>query len=168
MKLYYGLTTQKEVTNIAHEVCTILGNGANHCAAEMLIETACAETQLGTVPDTTPGNGHGLCQIDNICVKDIQQRTESLIKKLVKDHFHYDIDAVKASELDNNPTLSLIFCRLKYRLIPAQIPTDYLSRAAYWKKYYNTALGAGTVDHYMESAERWLYPDTPQQLGEIA
>lgn len=43
-----------------------------------------------------------------------------------------------------------LFTRLFYRLIPEAILETIEGRAKYWKKYYNTVLGKGTVEHYLE------------------
>jgi hypothetical protein len=44
---------------------------------------------------------------------------------------------------------SIIMARIKYLSCPGQnIPDGLTGQAAYWKKYYNTALGAGTIDEY--------------------
>lgn len=56
----------------------------------------------------------------------------------------------RMEHLRYNPYLSLIFTRLFYRLIPEAIPETIEGRAKYWKKYYNTVLGKGTVEHYLE------------------
>jgi hypothetical protein len=40
-------------------------------------------------------------------------------------------------------------CRLHYRRVPAPLPEDLAGQAAYWKDYYNTADGAGTVAEYV-------------------
>lgn len=155
MKTYYGLKYQADALVMAKNICSVLGFGIHESAADMVIETACAETQFGTYKDTTPNNGHGLCQHDNIAVLDAQERTRDDAKAAIKDRFGYDIELIKPSDLDNDPLLSLIFCRLTYRLRPEPIPSTYMQRANYWKRFYNKT-GAGTTEHYIESVERWL------------
>jgi len=39
---------------------------------------------------------------------------------------------------------------LKYKLIPELIPNSLDERATYWKKYYNSEAGKGTMKHYLE------------------
>ena len=48
-----------------------------------------------------------------------------------------------------NIALATAFCRIYYRRKPGNIPGSMPGRAAYWRKYYNTAGGAGSVDHYI-------------------
>lgn len=153
----YGLNG-RTVLEIAMEVCDTLGHGKNKVAPALLAETAAAETQLGNYQDPTPnGAGYGICQFDLIGFKDVIKRTRAKDKEKVLDNFGYYLDSVKLEDLGDDPTLSFICCRLKYRLIPDLIPTDIISRAAYWKRWYNSTAGKGTVEHYLEAAETHLY-----------
>ena len=53
----------------------------------------------------------------------------------------------------SNIGLQAAFCRLHYRRVPSALPKsgDLKSQAEYWKKYYNSSLGKGTVKHFMEA-----------------
>ena len=44
-------------------------------------------------------------------------------------------------------------CRLHYRRVPDPLPDadDIDGLGGYWKRYYNTRLGAGTVEHWREA-----------------
>ena len=53
--------------------------------------------------------------------------------------------------LTHNIALAIIFCRLQYRRVSAPIPHSVGKMALYWKKYYNTELGAGTVEKFTDS-----------------
>lgn len=44
----------------------------------------------------------------------------------------------------------IVFCRLKYWRVPHKIPSSTIGLARYWKKWYNTDGGAGTVSHFIE------------------
>ena len=55
-----------------------------------------------------------------------------------------------------NDRLAVALCRIHYLRMPGLIPGDVNGRGAYWKKYYNTALGAGTVEKYVNNA--WNNP----------
>lgn len=54
-------------------------------------------------------------------------------------------------ELVDNPVYAAAMCRIKYLSIPAALPNenDFQSIGAYWKRWYNTPLGAGTVDGFL-------------------
>ena len=119
-----------------------------------MMETCAVETQLGTYPDKHPNKlGVGAFQFDAIALKDLKQETDERHKNKVMRLWGYDLDTVKLEDLANDLLLAAICCRLKYLRVPAAIPNNLLERAAYWKKYYNTEAGKGTVDHYLYAAE---------------
>jgi hypothetical protein len=49
-------------------------------------------------------------------------------------------------------------CRVHYVRVPKSLPgkDNILGMAEYWKRYYNTELGAGTVDEFMENYQRYV------------
>jgi hypothetical protein len=51
--------------------------------------------------------------------------------------------------------LSCLLCRLHYLMIPEGIPGKPESQAKYWKKWYNTRYGDGTVEKFMEHWSRY-------------
>ena len=163
---YYGLKSNIQAIVLATEVCAVLGNGAHNRGINLLLETAAAETCLGLYEDPTPGGaGMGLCQIDYIGFRDIQRRTRPHIVKLIKKEFGYDITNVMHVDLINDPKLSFIFCRLHYRLRPEDIPNTLRGRAEYWKQFYNSQAGKGTVEHYLRNANTFLYRLTEEDLA---
>jgi hypothetical protein len=54
--------------------------------------------------------------------------------------------------------LACAFARIYYIRIPQAIPKELGAQAAYWKKYYNTTAGAGTVEHYTANYTRLIAP----------
>lgn len=54
---------------------------------------------------------------------------------------------VKHEDL-RKPIYSGLAARLYLSNIAEAIPADLDGQAAYWKEHYNTAAGAGTVDHF--------------------
>lgn len=147
----YGLTNGKaEIIRLSRLVCEVLGNGKNGTAHLLLIETCGAETNFGTFEDKTINAGMGLTQIDKLPFYDIKDRTKKHNKEKLKRAFGINIDLVEWEHLRYNPLLSLIFTRLKYKLIPDEIPENLEGRAKYWKVFYNTILGKGTEEHYLD------------------
>ncbi|QPG06541.1 hypothetical protein IT774_05045 [Salinimonas marina] len=161
-KYYYGLVDENQAKTLSWRVCSALGHGVNQTAHHLVIETACAESQLGTYMDTTPNNGFGLHQLDRIGIRDTIERTRRKDYDTVRNCFGISLERITPDQVANDPLVSTILCRLKYKLVPEEIPADLLSRAVYWKRYYNTAAGKGTTEHYLASAERLLYQ---QQRG---
>ena len=150
--LHYGLVNEKELYLIADEVVKYLGNGKNESVADLLIETARAETMLGKAEDRTPlTGGVGLMQFDEIAFNDVKERAGKKWGDLVKEKLKVDMNLVTYEMLLYSPFLSVLWARLKYKLIPEEVPSDIYERAKYWKKYYNTYKGKGTVEHYLRN-----------------
>ena len=53
----------------------------------------------------------------------------------------------------SNIALQAVFCRLKYKRDKYPLPLigDLEGQAKYWKRVYNTKLGKGTIEHFMEA-----------------
>ena len=152
----YGLTSVEQIKLIAIAVCDVLGHGSNGMAVNMLCETAAAETQCGTVADKTrDGAGRGLFQCDEIAFIDVIKRSSLTDIKALETAFDFDLRAIEWSVLNYSPLIAAAVCRLFYKLRPGAIPIDVHGRAEYWKKFYNTALGAGTVEHYIASVNQF-------------
>ena len=67
----------------------------------------------------------------------------------LKEELGIDLTTASFSDL-NTPLYGAAFARAYLLSIPESIPTTLKARAAYWKKYYNTSAGAGTVDKYLK------------------
>ena len=55
-----------------------------------------------------------------------------------------------------NIVAGIVFCRLKYWRVPKKMPSSVEGKANYWKKYYNTELGAGDPEHFVEVYNKYL------------
>ena len=147
---YYGLIDEEHAYKCIKVICDCLGYGANENADKLLLETAKAETLLGKAKDNTPLKaGCGLCQFDPMPFEDVKKRSLKYRDKILEE-MKIDIKLVEYEWLAYNPLLSFLFCRLKYKLIPEPIPETIEGRARYWKKYYNSVLGKGTIYHYLQ------------------
>lgn len=51
-----------------------------------------------------------------------------------------------------SPQYAAAMCRIHYLRVPAPLPQagDWRGMAEYWKRYYNTPLGKGTVDGFLQ------------------
>src|SRR5215469_16757830 len=60
-------------------------------------------------------------------------------------------DADKLAELRNNDRYGSAMARLRYARVSEALPAEgqLAEQAQYWKRYYNTPLGSGTVDEYI-------------------
>lgn len=163
-KNYYGHETKSQIELIVGKVCDFFDgiaiiddfdNDKRNNAYNLVIETFCAETQLGLCPDNVHTSGFGIAQFDNSGFKHAKGRSDKYRDGLYN-AFRIDISSIEIIELRYNVLLSAIFCRLFYKTKPEAIPSTREGRAKYWKKYYNTSKGAGTIKHYLESCERLL------------
>ncbi|MDX1808313.1 MAG: hypothetical protein R3331_02110 [Sulfurospirillaceae bacterium] len=145
----YGLISKKHLDEIIVNVVNTLGGGQN--AIDLLSETAMSETHYGDTPDLHLHSGYGIFQFDKPGFDDVVARTPQSTKDLIKKVYDIDIDQVSILALQWSPLLSTIFARLFYMLRPGAIPDTIQGRAQYWKQYYNTFAGAGTVQHYLNA-----------------
>ena len=51
--------------------------------------------------------------------------------------------------LETNLAAQIAMCRLHYRRIPKPLPSSLEGQAKYWKKYYNSMAGRGTVEDFL-------------------
>ena len=168
MKMNYGLVSHSHAISLAKAVCQSLGNGKNNNADLQLIESACAETRLGEYADPTPdGAGRGATQVDSdtfywlkelaleIAPGACMRHKRGWRDKISRD-FGIDLKRIEHSDLDYNPLLAFIWARFRYLVVTAPIPTTIEGRAAYWKRHYNSSLGKGDEQHYLESCYELL------------
>ena len=70
-------------------------------------------------------------------------------KRLLLDQFQ--VEKLTLSEnLIMNPAYATAAARLQYYRVPEEIPTTLNGQAKYWKKYWNTELGKGTEQEFIE------------------
>ena len=145
----YGVINLTRINEDAQMICDCIGNGKFGTAKEMIIETAIAETGLGQIEDKTVDAGMGITQFDKLPFDDVKNRSMKL-KEKIKKELHVDISLVNWDDLRYNQFLALLFTRLHYWLKGDPIPATIEERAKYWKLHYNTVLGKGTPEHYLE------------------
>gem|GEM_PF-389266 len=154
---FYGLSSQADALNLARQVCACLDDNPDSLGVALLLETACAETQLGSYPDHYTDEGHGLLQADNIGLKDVLARCREHHRQKVREQLGFDVANITASDLQTSPLKAMVIARLHYKLRPEPIPESLEERAHYWKQFYNSTAGAGTPEHYLKSAKEYLY-----------
>jgi hypothetical protein len=112
-------------------------------AVNILLGTAAQESGFGTfLRQTGGGPALGAFQIEKATFIDIKRRFGQRfpeIKGFIFEQLEYDLRA------------SIIMARLKYFSIPQALPDadDIKALAEYWKKYYNTPEGSGTVNEFL-------------------
>lgn len=163
-KNYYGYETRKQIELLAGRVADhfdgkLIENDVENERRKnsylMLVETACAETQLGLYKDNNHTSGYGICQFDDSGFSHTMSRSEKYFDTIYQT-FRIHMPTLEINELRYNILISFIMCRLFYKTKKGEIPSTREGRAKYWKKYYNTSAGGGSVEHYMESCKTHL------------
>lgn len=76
--------------------------------------------------------------------------------------------ADRIGELEHNDRYACAMARAHYHRVPAALPAegDIVGMAHYWKRYYNTVLGAGKPEEFL-TKWRKAFPDRPMPAGTI-
>ena len=128
-------------------------------AEDLLLATACAESHCGHYikQETNDGYGvaEGIYQMEPTTQADIENNWIAYRPIFNIYHEKQDGDLY-------NMKYATVMARLHYFRQPAALPeanpnpkTYLLSLARYWKKYYNTEKGAGTVAGFVEKCEKY-------------
>jgi len=137
-------------------------------AEDLLLATACAESQCGHyIKQTDGGPAEGIWQMEPATEEDnwtnfINHRSKlkNLTSNLTSDYFY--------SDLISSPPYACAQARIKFYRDPASLPNkyEYFTKpkgyegymnhmARYWKRVYNTELGKGTVDGFIDKVEKY-------------
>lgn len=171
--MYYGLLYRNNIPGMVYSVVSTLWGDSSlkyqGAAYNLIRGTISAETQDATAKDNSWLAGMGLTQFDKMPFYDVRDRALKYLKKdilKIEKEFHININEVEWEHLRYAPGLAIIFTALFYRLVPKKFPIELEEQATYWKKYYNTVHGAGTIDHYLKSYNKFVDPKEFQVLRE--
>ena len=67
-------------------------------------------------------------------------------------------DPPVANAMVTNPHYAAAMCRIRYLRVHEPLPNygDVHAYAAYWKQFYNTPLGAGTIQEFIDNWNRYV------------
>ena len=118
-------------------------------AVNLLLGTAAQESHFGTYIRQVRGPAVGVFQMEPDTFNWLRD------KYLVK---FTQLEQFKCEDLEWDLSAAIIFARLRYRAIPKSLPPadDIRALAEYWKKYYNTIHGAGTVAEFISNYDRFV------------
>lgn len=134
------------------------GLGMYSKAAEnLLMGTAAQESRLGTyIRQLGNGPALGIMQMEPATFNDIKNNylhhRSELVSKIL------GISGclrLMPEYLEWNMALAICMARIHYLRFPELIPVDLPGMAAYWKKYYNTPLGRGTEQEFIDNYNRY-------------
>jgi len=58
--------------------------------------------------------------------------------------------------LETNIAAGIVHARIKYWRAPFPLPVTTSGKADYWKKWYNTEEGSGTVEEYVDQVSKYI------------
>jgi len=128
-------------------------------AVNLILGTIAQESAFGKYrKQLGSGIALGICQIEpetfNDCIENYLNFRHELKRKILET---CDISDFNSSDLYLNDRLSICIARVKYMRNSEPIPNTLEGYAKYWKKYYNTELGKGKVEEFIENYK--LYVD---------
>ena len=125
----------------------------SHQAADLVYKTGMAETGYRHLKQMGGGPAIGFWQVEPATLIDILDNYVKYRPKLLEGlkSLGYSPDDIETRVM-SNIALQVVFCRLKYRRDKYALPLigDLQGQARYWKRVYNTELGKGTIEHFME------------------
>jgi hypothetical protein len=137
------------ISLIKKVVTTDLNNlNNNQTMIKLISGTIAQESQFGTYLKQL-GNGPalGICQTELVTFNDLLNRYGKFFKI---------IETFKFEQLEWDLRASIIMCRVKYYSVPG-FPEDSLQGIAnYWKKYYNTIYGSGTIEEFIKNYSKYV------------
>ncbi|NDY73966.1 hypothetical protein DO021_19550 [Desulfobacter hydrogenophilus] len=127
-------------------------------AVNLLLGTAAQESGFGTYIRQIRGPARGVFQCEPATELDIWDNY--LRYKLELADRILRVTGVKhpsATHLETHLDYQIALCRVHYLRVKASLPAadDIPGLAAYWKRHYNTALGAGTVDQFIDNYRKY-------------
>lgn len=131
-----------------------LGIPFTNASEDLLIGTAAVESKLGHYIAQIKGPAKGIYQIEPASHRDLLMWCEKRKPEIYAKLFDITTPIWKKSPDDEmvfNLYYATAMCRLFYLRVPEPIPESLELQAAYWKRYYNTALGKGTAQKYIDA-----------------
>lgn len=126
-------------------------------AAQLVLGTACQESQCGRwLHQVGGGPARGVYQCEPDTHDDIWMNYLVFHGALADKVMHWAIgEGDLASELEGNLYYATAMCRVHYYRAPEALPKSLAKQAMLWKLRYNTPLGAGTVEQYIQNWHRF-------------
>lgn len=121
-------------------------------ARELIMGTFAQESRFKYVTQLGGGCALGYGQMEPATFNDIIENYLNY-KPTLKERVAKVTKTLDASELETNIELMIVMTRVHYLRVPEKLPDhrDVGAMARYWKKYYNTYLGKGEVEEFIEN-----------------
>lgn len=128
-------------------------------AEELLMGTAAVESGFRYLHQVR-GPAIGIFQMEPQTIRDLLGWVEKRpqIADLVR---AYQINPLPAvDQCHGNLYAATVLARLYFYRIPSRLPKELRGWAAYWKRHYNTPLGKGTEQKFIDAYNRLIKPAT--------
>lgn len=146
----------KQLFNTILDTLEFCGMTCSSNVVNMILETACVESNCGEYIKQLKGPACGIFQIEPVTAKDIIDHFIFYKPTLLRKYNQLFIqDLTVEQNLCTNLMFQIFMCRVFYLRFSEKIPDTVEGRAKYWKKYYNTHLGKGTVEKYIKAVEKY-------------
>ena len=160
----YGLIAgEPQIQAYILMTCSVISPATVDKAKYLLAETIAVESLNGKATDHSTAYGEGLTQFDKPTFEDVKQHFLKPRYKDLKDKINtllnVDIQNIEYSDLRKSPMASIVFARLLYFRVPHPIPSTLLGRWQYYKKWFNSSLGATTESKYMRAQQYAVFKD---------
>lgn len=117
-------------------------------AIDLLLGTAAQESAFGTYLKQVNGPALGVFQME--------PATFYTVKAWAEKRFPLILEGRCATELEYDLSIAILSARLNYLSKPDSIPESLQGQAAYWKRYWNTYLGKGTIEQYVRNWNKYV------------
>lgn len=132
-------------------------------AVELLVGTAAHESHLGKWFKQVNGPALGIFQMEPATHNSLWQHylrfrpdVARVIRELASHRAYKAAGGIPSSELVHNLMYATAMARVRYRPAKGHIPDTLVGQAHYWKQWYNTPLGRGTVEKYLEDYRQFV------------
>lgn len=145
------VTLKALITSVLKELGLHSDNAVN-----LLMGTAAQESHLGKYRKQIGGGpALGIFQMEPATFNDIVKNYLRFKPGLtVKIEGVARVCRFHAEDIENNDLLAICMARVHYLRVSEAIPSDVEGMARYWKKYYNTPLGKGTVEEFISNYKK--------------
>lgn len=156
---YYGLLAgNTQISAYIKMVCYVISPTTQEQASKLLAETIAIESDNGNARDYSPIYGEGLTQFDKPTFEDVKRTFSAQkyaeLRAKIQLYLFTDILSAEYEDLRKSPMLSIIYARLLYYRVNANIPLDFNGRWLYYKKWFNSYAGASTKEKYISASKR--------------
>lgn len=166
-----SLDARQLLVYVVRPALAALGPACATLASEQLVlGTAAQESDLSYIHQLGHGPAVGLWQVEPFTYRDLTNRvlaSRPALKRAVlwlaaRRGNEHGLPPVE--ELHWNLALACAICRVKYLSIGAPLPpaNDVGALARYWKRWYNTELGAGQPEEFCDAWARHCAPLYPE------